>query len=221
MFVLSKIYLFLNEIIKLQLNNKTIQQYKHSTTQPYKMNWKTLHSEYISQHQYFTARKDTCEMPDGKIVDAYYVVELPTSVCALAITEDGKVLLAKQYRHPLETSLIELPGGFVDAGEEPDTAIGRELLEETGHEFSSIEYVGRVAANPGVLTGFTHLYLAQGGKKVAAQSLDHNEEIEVLQMPVEEVRAMLLNNEIVQALHVSCLLYAFNKLDSLGSQFVD
>ncbi len=185
------------------------------------MNWKTLNSEYISKHPYFTARKDVCEMPDGKIVDAYFVVELPNSVCALAITEDGKVLLAKQYRHPLNEILIELPGGFVDAGEKPDIAIGRELLEETGHEFTSIEFVGKVSANPGMLSGYTHLYLARGGKKVASQSLDHNEEIEVLQIPLEEVRTMLLNNEIVQALHVSCLFYAFNKLDSMDRQFVD
>lgn len=178
------------------------------------MKWKTLSSEYISQHRYFTARKDKCEMPDGTIVESYYVVELPPSVCALAITEDGQVLMARQYRHPLEETLLELPGGFIDPGEDPSVAIGRELLEETGYEFSSIDEVGKVAANPGVLTGYTYLYLARGGKKVAGQSLDHNEEIEVLQYPLEEVRAMLTNNEIVQALHVSCMLYAFQKLDA-------
>jgi ADP-ribose pyrophosphatase len=178
------------------------------------MNWKKISSEYISTHPYFTARKDVCEMPDGKIVDAYYVVELPASVCALAITEDGNVLLAKQYRHPLEETLIELPGGFVDEGEAPATAIQRELLEETGYTFSTIEWVGKVAANPGVLTGYTYLFLAQRGKKIAAQRLDHNEEIDVLQVPLATVRSMLLKNEIVQALHVSCLLYAFQKLDA-------
>lgn len=156
-------------------------------------------------------------MPDGTTVEAYYVVELPNSVCALAITEDGKALMAKQYRHPIGETLIELPGGFVDEGEEPNTAIGRELLEETGHEFSSIEYVGRVSANPGLLSGYTYLYLAQGGKKVSGQSLDHNEEIEVLVVPLAQVREMLAKNEIVQALHVSCLQYAFQRLDTVGS----
>ena len=148
------------------------------------------------------------------MVESYYVVEYTTTVCALAITEEGTVLLERQYRHPLEETIIELPGGFSDPGEEPLVAIERELLEETGYEFSSIECVGKVSANPGVLSGYTYLFLARGGKKVASQSLDANEEIELLQIPLEDVRSMLYKNEIVQALHVSCLLYAFKKLDS-------
>ena len=177
------------------------------------MNWKTLATEYISKHLYFTARKDKCEMPDGKIVDAYFVVEYQASVCAMAITETGNVLMVKQYRHPIAATILEIPGGFVDEGEEPQTAIGRELLEETGHEFSSIELVGKVAANPGILSGYTYLYLAQGGKKIASLSLDASEDIEVIEKPLNEVRSMLRENKIVQALHLSCLMYAFQKLD--------
>ncbi|MES2431601.1 MAG: NUDIX hydrolase [Bacteroidota bacterium] len=180
------------------------------------MNWKTLSSKYLSKHKYFTARVDKCEMPDGKIVEEYFVVELPAAACALAITEDGNVVLAKQYRHPLKETIIELPGGFIDAGEEPKKAIERELMEETGYSFTSIEYLGKVAANPGVLESYTHLFLAQGGKRTTVQSLDHNEEIEINLVPLEEVRAMLNRNKIVQALHVSCMMYAFKKLDESG-----
>jgi len=178
------------------------------------MNWKTLSSEYITKHQYFTARKDVCEMPDGRIVPSYFVVELPVSVCALAITEEGKVILVNQYRHPVGDVLMEIPGGFIDEGEDPGEAIGRELLEETGYAFSKIDYVGKVAANPGLLNGYTHLFLARGGKKIASQSLDDNEQIDLHLLPLEEVRAMLHHNEFVQALHVSCLMYAFQKLDA-------
>lgn len=178
------------------------------------MKWKTLSTEYISNHQYFTARKDVCEIPDGRIVPAYFVVELPVTVCAMGITEDGKVILIKQYRHPVDEVLIELPGGFIDKGEDPTIAVGRELLEETGFEFSRIHHLGKVAANPGVLNSYTHLFLAEGGKKVSAQSLDQNEQIEILFLPLEEVRTMMMRNEFAQALHVCCMMYGFQLLDS-------
>jgi 8-oxo-dGTP pyrophosphatase MutT (NUDIX family) len=178
------------------------------------MNWKKISSEYISHHKYFTARKDICEMPDGKIVDPYFVVELPETVCAMAITETDEVILIRQYRHPIEESILELPGGFIDKDETPETAIARELKEETGYRFSNLEYLGKVAANPGVLDNFTALYLARGGKKITDQQLDDHEEIEIKLFPLQAVRAMLMNTEFKQSLHTTCLFYAFNVLDT-------
>ncbi len=179
------------------------------------MDWKTLSSKYLSKHIYFTAREDRCEMPNGQIVDPYFVVELPVSVCAMAITENNEVILLQQYRHPLKETILEIPGGFVDKGESSEKAMVRELLEETGYAFSTISFVARVAANPGVLDNYTDLYLATGGKKVAAQHLDASEEIEIKLFSVDTVREMLKKNEFKQALHATCLFYAFEKLDSL------
>jgi ADP-ribose pyrophosphatase len=182
------------------------------------MDWKILTSTYISQHPYFTARVDKCEMPNGKIVENYYVVELPTTVCALAITKDGNAIMIKQYRHPIQQVLLEIPGGFIDTGETPEEAIKRELLEETGYVFENIYKVGKIAANPGVLTGFTYLFLATAGERVGGQQLDSQEEIAIHLMPVEAVRTLFNNNEIVQALHTTCMLYAFKKWDELNSK---
>jgi len=70
---------------------------------------KTLSTEYVVKHQYFTARKDSYETAAGKIVEPYFVVELPTSVTAVAITEDNEVILIKQYRHPLNESIEKFP----------------------------------------------------------------------------------------------------------------
>lgn len=180
------------------------------------MNWKTLSSTYLERHPYFTARKDRCERPDGKIVDPYYVVELPRSATALAITEDNKVLLVKQYRQPIQQTIIETPGGFIDEGEDQAAGMKRELLEETGYEFNDIEYLGTVAANPGVLSGLTDMFLARGGRKIKEQELDHNEEIEIMLVSMEELTELIKNNQIVQSLHTNCILYALIKLGKLN-----
>jgi len=179
------------------------------------MKWKTLSSEYISNHIYFTARKDRCQREDGAIIDPYYVVELPTSATALPLTEDGKIVMVKQYRHPIDEVILETPGGFIDKGEDFATGMKRELLEETGYSFSHIEPLGRVAANPGLLNNYTELFLATGGKKINTQQLDHNEEIEIVLVTIEELMDMLMKQEIKQSLHVNCIFFALLKLGKL------
>jgi 8-oxo-dGTP pyrophosphatase MutT (NUDIX family) len=179
------------------------------------MKWKTLSSGYINQHVFFTARHDRCIREDGTIIDPYYVVELPTSATALPITEDGKIVLVKQYRHPIEEVIFETPGGFIDKGEDFATGMKRELMEETGYVFTHIEPLGRVAANPGLLNNFTELFLATGGKKISGQQLDHNEEIEIVLVSMEELLDMLMKQEIKQSLHVNCIFYALIKMGKL------
>ena len=179
------------------------------------MKWKTLSSQYISNHIYFTARKDRCQRADGAIIDPYYVVELPTSATALPFTEDGRIVLVKQYRHPIDEVILETPGGFIDKGEDFTTGMKRELLEETGYSFSHIEPLGRVAANPGLLNNYTELFLATGGKKINTQQLDHNEEIEIVLVTIEELIDMLMKQEIKQSLHVNCIFFALLKLGRL------
>ena len=179
------------------------------------MDWKTLSSEYFINTTYFTARKDVCETQTGKIIPAYYVVELGATMCALGITENNEAVMVKQYRHPIGKTILEIPGGFADENEASESAIAREMLEETGYEFAKYELVGEVAANPGVLNNYTKLYLATGGKKVSEQQLDGNEQIEVELIPLDTLITLLLDNKIEQSLHANCIFYCLLKMEKL------
>ena len=179
------------------------------------MKWKTLSSEYLFNDLWFKVRKDRCETPGGNIVDPYYVYEFPTWVAALPITEDGQVILVKQYRHALGEVCLEIPGGCVDDTDKNfQTAIARELLEETGYTFSSYDYLGRISPNPSTNNNLMHMFLARGGKKVADQQLDSNEEIEVVLVSLDDLKRLIQENRIIQAMHVTCIMYG---LVTLGS----
>src|SRR5512138_2341120 len=80
------------------------------------MKWKTLSSKYLfdDKNLWFKVRKEVCQAPDGRIIDPYYVYEFPEWATAVALTEDNKVILVKQYRHAIGEISIELPGGCVD-----------------------------------------------------------------------------------------------------------
>jgi ADP-ribose pyrophosphatase len=180
------------------------------------MEWKVLESEYLYKQPWLTVRKEKCELPNGKIMQAYYTLEYDTWVTGFALTKDNKVVLIRQYRHGLGVISIETPGGVVDKGETTEAAVVRELKEETGYEFESIEYLGKICANPATTNNYMHMYLARGGEKVADQSLDETEDVEVLLYTIDEVKQLVRENKIVQALHTSCIFYALEKLGVLS-----
>ncbi len=177
------------------------------------LKWKTLSSEYIFYDTWLKARKDVCQRPDGKIIEDYYVMEYMTWVTGVGITTENKVVMIRQYRHALGVSCFETPGGCVDDTDaDLETAIRREMLEETGYQFETAEYLGNTSPNPSTNNNLMHLFLLQGGKRLQEQQLDHNEEIEVLLFTIPEVLKMMDNNEIIQSMHMTGLLLAFKKL---------
>jgi ADP-ribose pyrophosphatase len=179
------------------------------------LTWKICSSEYLHKGPWATLRSDKCEMPDGRIVEQYYVLEYSNWVNAVAITEDSKILMVRQYRHAAAIVSLEIPGGVIDGDESPEHAMRRELLEETGYQFDSMELLCTVYANPSTANNHTYCFLAKGGKKIQEQSLDEHEELVVEEYTIDEVKQLLAENKIAQALHCTGLYYALIKLGEL------
>ena len=163
-----------------------------------------------------TLRVDECELPDGRIMSEYYVLEYPDWVNGVGITEEGKIVMVRQYRHAGGLVSLELPGGCVEDGESPAEAMAREMLEETGYEFDNYVQVSTLYPNPATSNNKTHCFVATGGRKVGEQNLDEHEDIEIEVMDVAEVERLLLENKIPQSLHASGLFYAFGYMRRKG-----
>ncbi len=179
------------------------------------MKWKVVSSEKIFSEPWLNVRKDVCVLPNGNQHANYFILEYPSWATAFALTEDNNVVLVRQYRHGLGVMSTELPGGVVDRGEEPAAAVARELKEETGYEFDSIVPLGKIAPNPATSNNYMHMFLAKGGKKISQQKLDDTEDLEVLVVSIEELKSLLKEQKIVQALHVTCIMYALETLGEL------
>lgn len=177
--------------------------------------WKILESEYIIKRPWLTARRDKLELPDGRVIDEYYVLEYPDWVNVIAITKEGQFVMERQYRHASGIYSTELPCGVMEEGEEPLEAAKRELLEETGYSGGNWSKLMTLSPNPGSMTNSAHCFLAVGVEKRAEQSLDENEDLTVLLMSESEVKALLENGGICQALMVAPLYRYFSHLKEM------
>lgn len=167
--------------------------------------WQVLESEYLVRRPWLTARRDRLELPDGRIIPEYYVLEYPDWVNVIAITKDGQFVMERQYRHAARKISLELPCGVMEEGETPLEAAQRELLEETGFGGGQWKKLMELSPNPSAMSNTTHCFLAIGVEKIAEQHLDETEELSVLFMTKEEVKRMLNENQICQALMVAPL----------------
>ena len=174
------------------------------------MTWKTLSSEYLIKRPWLTARRDKVQLPDGRILDEYYVLEYPTWVNVIAITKEGDMVLVRQYRHALGRTNFELVAGVLEKGEDPLVAAQRELLEETGYSGGEWKKLMQLSANSSTMTNLTHCFLAEGVEKTALQNLDASEDLEVYVFSQEEVKQKLQQGDFVQALMVAPLWKYFS-----------
>lgn len=168
--------------------------------------WTVLDRRYVLNRQpYMTLREDTVLLPGGARIDDYFVFEYPDWVNVIAVTEDQKFVLIRQYRHGIGLTHFELAGGVADPGEPHLEGARRELLEETGYGGGDWQLWVSLSPNPATHTNTCHIFLATGVYKMAGQALDATEEIAVRLLPAEEMPGMLRNGGVSQALHAAAL----------------
>ncbi|WUI35185.1 NUDIX hydrolase [Nocardia sp. NBC_00416] len=169
--------------------------------------FRTVDSRVVYSGAILALRVDRVEMPDGRIAERE-VVEHHGAVAVAAVDDDGRVVLIRQYRHPLGARLLELPAGLIDiAGEDPLQAAQRELAEETGLAAREWSVLVDVALSPGFTDEALRVYLARGLTETERPAPEHEEaDLELVRMPVAEAVRAALSGSIVNATAVAGLL---------------
>ena len=174
--------------------------------------WRTLHTEYLIRKPWLTARCDEVQLPDGRIIPEYYVLEYPDWVNVIAITRDGQYVMERQYRHAAGRTCFELPCGVMEKGETPLEAVQRELMEETGYTGGEWEETMQLSANPSTMTNTIHCFVARGVEKTCQQRLDATEDLSVHLLTRDEVLALVCEGKMIQSPMLASLLKHFSGL---------
>ncbi len=166
---------------------------------------KELEKRLIYKGRIVNLRVDEVTLPDGKKTSRE-VVEHRGAVVILPITDEGKIVMVRQYRYPVGEELLELPAGTLEADEDPQFCAERELAEETGYRAEKIEFLTSYYSSPGFCTEKLYLFLATG-LKAGVQKLESDEKIKVELYSMDEVKERVRNGEIKDAKSIAGILY--------------
>ncbi|NMA90560.1 MAG: NUDIX hydrolase [Amphibacillus sp.] len=148
---------------------------------------KTISSEHIFSGRMIDLKVDTVSLPNGE-TSTREIVTHPGAVAIIALTDDQKVVVVEQYRKPLEKTLLEIPAGKLDPGEDPAETARRELEEETGYQAKQLKYLTSFYTSPGFANEILYLYLAEQLTLVEnGRQLDEDEFVEVYEYTIEEL----------------------------------
>lgn len=169
------------------------------------LKWRTIESHTLIDRPWMNVRRDSVELPDGRINPEYYVLHYPTWINVVAETADGKLIIERQYRHALDVISTEICAGVAEKGEAPIDAAHRELLEETGFGGGDWELLMCSAPNPSAMDNLCYSFLARGVSRVSDQHLDPTEDLRVYFLDKEEALRMLREGEFLQAMMIGPL----------------
>lgn len=159
----------------------------------------TIKTEQIYQGKIVDLQVDDVTLPNGKTAKRE-LIKHSGAVAVIPVTKDNKIVFVKQYRKPLEKTIIEIPAGKLEKGEKPETTAVRELEEETGYTTDQLSFVTSFYTSPGFADELMYIYLTAD-----LQKLDHpvagdeDEFVEVIELTLEEAKQYMKDEQIHDA----------------------
>ncbi len=177
---------------------------------------KTISSRSIFKGRAFGVRIDTVINASGEETTRE-IVEHAECIAVVPVDANGDILLVRQFRKAVEKELLEIPAGGIDPGEDPPTAVKRELQEEIGHLPGKIERLGGYYSSPGFCTEYLYLYLASDLKPSQLYAED-TAGIQTVRVKPSQIRRMIQNGEICDSKSIAGLLYYLEYCKKLKSK---
>ncbi len=175
--------------------------------------WKILKSESAFRNPYWDIVQETVELPDGTSYSEYYVNHSKGAVAVLGLTENGTVLVNRQYKHGVREIVRELTVGRIDEGDaDPLVAAKRELFEETGYGEGEWEALGTLISNPSSSTARLYVYLARGVRKLKEPQDDAREKIELSEVAPAELLKMCFDGRLTSHATLAIVFLAAKRL---------
>ena len=173
---------------------------------PQPRRWQRLGSEPVATTRIFDVVRAIYQHPERTKAQDFFVINPPDWVNVVALTPDGQLVLVRQFRYGINDFSLEVPGGVIDAGEDPLAAGVRELREESGYVGTAARLLGSVHPNPAMQSNRCHLILVENARPVADLDWDPDEEFAILTKPVDEVYALAATGGITHAMVLNALL---------------
>lgn len=169
--------------------------------------WRTLDRSYLYRNPWCAFRVDEVVLPDGAAIE-YGILESRGFAAVVPLTDDGNVVLVRQWRQPLGSFTLELPSGGVDEGEDPREAARRELFEETGFRAAELEHLVSVHTSTGRTTEVCHLFRCRTLRDPEGPRPEPTEFIRIVELPLEEALRRVSDGSITDAATVLGLLWS-------------
>lgn len=165
--------------------------------------WTILSSHLDKSYRVFNLRTDHARSPRTGRSHDFFVMESSSWVNIIALTPAKEAILVRQYRHGTREITLEIPGGLVEHQDDPETAALRELCEETGYAAASAKSLGYVHPNPAIQNNRCYTFLAENCIPAGGQQQDEKEDIEVVLVPLVEIRRLIREGVITHALVIA------------------